>query len=280
MKLAQKIVLAYIRARLAWTAAFSQKKAAQKAFELFCTPLKRMRKPLSPLFEQAGRCTVSVQGITVNGFRWNKGGHTRVQVLHGFESASQNFDRYIRAFIDKGYEVLAFDAPGHGVSGGLQITLPLYIDSIRAVYAAYGPVQSFLAHSFGGLALVHFVETLPPGASCRMALVAPATETVTAIDQFFRLLKLDSGVRTAFNDIIRRTGNAEPSYFSIPRAMAHIHCPVLWVHDRHDTVTPLADVQPVIDKQYPQVQFLITEGLGHRRIYREESVVQAITDFL
>src|SRR4051794_20529741 len=129
MKLAQKIVLAYIRFRLAWMAVFSKKKAAQKAFELFCTPLKRTRTPLPALFTAAEPCAVSVQGITVNGFRWNKGGHTRIQVLHGFESASRNFERYIRAFIDKGYEVLAFDAPGHGVSGGLQITLPLYIDS-------------------------------------------------------------------------------------------------------------------------------------------------------
>lgn len=280
MKLAQKIALTYIRSRLALLAALSTKQAAQKAFELFCTPLKRVRKPLSPLFHEAEPCMVVVSGITVKGFRWNKGGHTRVQVLHGFESGSQNFEVYIRAFIGKGYEVLAFDAPAHGLSGGRQITLPLYIDTVRAVYEAYGPVQSFLAHSFGGLALVHFLETLPAATAFRLALVAPATESVTAVDMFFRLLRLNKRLRPAFDDLIRRTGHVEPSYFSLSRAMAHIHNPVLWVHDRGDDVTPLSDVQPIIDKQYPNVHFLITEGFGHRRIYREESVVKAITGFL
>lgn len=280
MKLGQKIAIAYIRARLAWLSVFSKKKAAQRAYELFCTPLKRVRRPLSPLFQQAEPCSVTVNGITVKGFRWNKGGHTRVQLVHGFESASQNFEVYIRAFIDKGYEVLAFDAPAHGVSGGLQITLTLYIDALRAIYQAYGPVQSFLAHSFGGLALVHFLETLPAGTSFRLALVAPATEAVTAIDGFFTLLQLDADVRAAFNAIIRRKDNVDPAHFSITRAMAHIHNPVLWVHDKTDTVTPLSDVQPVIDKQYPHLRFLITDGFGHRRIYREQSVVETITGFL
>jgi len=280
MKLGQKIAIAYIRTRLALLSVFSKKKAAQRTYELFCTPLKKVRQPLSPLFEQAEPCSITVKGITIKGFRWNKGGHTRVQLVHGFESASQNFEVYIRAFIDKGYEVLAFDAPAHGVSGGLQITLALYIDAIRAVYQAYGPVQSFLAHSFGGLALVHFLETLPAESSFRLALVAPATEAVTAIDNFFTLLQLDGEVRTAFDAIVRSKDNVDPSHFSIPRAIAHIHYPVLWVHDKNDTVTPLADVQPVIDKQYPDVHFFITEGFGHRRIYREKSVVEAITAFL
>ena len=41
-----------------------------------------------------------------------------------------------------------------------------------------------------------------------------------------------------------------------------------------------AFVQPIISKNNPQLRFLITDGFGHRRIYREESVVKAVTEFL
>src|SRR5882724_223224 len=125
MKLGQKIAIAYIRAHLALLAALSTKKAAQKAFRLFCTPMRKTKKIVTPVFDEAERLSVTVDGLTVNGFRWNRGGHPRLQVVHGFESASQNFGVYIKTFIDKGYEVLAFDAPAHGVSCGKQITLPL-----------------------------------------------------------------------------------------------------------------------------------------------------------
>src|SRR6267378_3626609 len=104
MKLVQKIAIAYIRTRLSILATFSKRKAAAEAFELFCTPAKRTNKPLSPLFRQAEQLSLTVEGIILTGFRWNKGGSKRVQIVHGFESASQNFEVYIQAFIQKGYE--------------------------------------------------------------------------------------------------------------------------------------------------------------------------------
>jgi hypothetical protein len=32
--------------------------------------------------------------------------------------------------------------------------------------------------------------------------------------------------------------------------------------------------------QYPNINFLITEGLGHRRIYRDSNIAKAVIDFL
>src|SRR5882724_12409244 len=104
MKLGQKIAIAYLRTHLALLATVSPKAAAKKAFSLFCTPTLRTKKSVTPLFEQAEKLRLSVDGIEINGFRWNKGAHPRVQVVHGFESASQNFEAYIDSFIQKGYE--------------------------------------------------------------------------------------------------------------------------------------------------------------------------------
>ena len=113
-----------------------------------------------------------------------------------------------------------------------------------------------------------------------MALVAPATEIVTAIDQFFRVLRLNEAVRKEFDQLITERGKVPPAYFSLSRVIANTGMPVLWVHDRDDDITPLADVQPVIDRHYPHLDFIITKGLGHRRIYRDSSVVKAVTEVL
>jgi pimeloyl-ACP methyl ester carboxylesterase len=190
MKLGQKIAINYIRAKLNLLAVLSKKNAAKKAFRLFCTPFKKAGKQLPAIFDTAEKLQVQVHGITVRGFRWNKGGIKRVLLLHGFESSSKNFEAYINPLIDKNYEVLAFDAPAHGVSGGTQITLPVYIDTIRTIYFEVGTIQSFMAHSFGGLAVTHFIEKIPHDMNTRLALIAPATETTTAIDTFFRFLQL------------------------------------------------------------------------------------------
>jgi fermentation-respiration switch protein FrsA (DUF1100 family) len=62
--------------------------------------------------------------------------------------------------------------------------------------------------------------------------------------------------------------------------MKHIKASVLWVHDEDDQVTPLKDVEKLILQQPPNVEFLITKGLGHNRIYRDNEVKRKIFSFL
>jgi pimeloyl-ACP methyl ester carboxylesterase len=280
MKLAQKIAIRYIRTKLHLLAVVSPLKAATHALKLFCTPFKRSGKEAPPVFKQAKRIPLLVDNTAIVAYQWNKGANRKVLILHGFESAAKSFDRYINLFIEKGYEVLAVDAPAHGESGGKHITLPLYIKTIEAVYNHCGPINSFMAHSFGGLAITHFLEQLQHNDACRIALIAPATETKTAIDDFFRLLQLNKAVRKAFDQMITDVTGVPPEHFSIPRAIHHLKAQVLWLHDEHDDVTPLHDVQPIMAAQLPNVQFIITQQLGHRKIYRNDSVVKAVVDFL
>jgi hypothetical protein len=54
----------------------------------------------------------------------------------------------------------------------------------------------------------------------------------------------------------------------------------LWCHDKDDDMTPLSDVEPIIEKGYSNFKFFITEGLGHRRIYRDNKVSKEVIDFL
>ena len=44
MKLAQKMAINYTRAKLNIIAIVSKRKAAEKAFELFCTPFRKSKK--------------------------------------------------------------------------------------------------------------------------------------------------------------------------------------------------------------------------------------------
>lgn len=286
MKFSQRVALSYIRTKFKLLSSISKKKAAEKAFQLFCTPQRRNKKALPKIFEQAESLHFKLDGILINGWRWPQ--HTKpgdqppakALILHGFESSVTNFDRYIRPLIKKGYEVLAFDAPAHGRSGGKKITAPLYKETIQQVYKRYGPVQAFMAHSFGGLAVSLALEEMAHTNDQRLVLIAPATETTSAIDSFFKFLKLDPSIRPDFDKIIIKAGGRNADYYSIRRAMKHIRAKVLWVHDEDDDTTPVSDVIRVQNENYPHIEFVITKGLGHRLIYRDNKVIKVIMDFL
>lgn len=206
MKFAQRLAVGYFRTKFKLLSLLSKKKAAHAALDLFRTPQTRNRRKLPRVFEKAEPLRFTLEGNTIRGYRWNRGGHRKALILHGFESSVINFDRYIIPLTRKGYEVLAFDAPAHGRSGGKTITAPQYAAMIRSIHEQFGPVHSYMAHSFGGLSLALAIEEMPHDANWRLVFIAPATETKTAIDSFFRFLQIDASVRPLFEQLIEEIG--------------------------------------------------------------------------
>lgn len=285
MKLKQKLAIGYIRAQLNILSLVSHKKAARKAFELFCTPKESDAKKQGHFSEKGEKLSFKLEGHTVRGHRWlphqaSTDTLKKVVIAHGFESASRNFDQYVLPLLKKGYEVLAFDAPAHGQSGGKRITLPLYVRTIQTIYEQYGPIDSFMGHSLGGLAITLFLESLPPIMNTRLVLIAPPCEMVMAVDSFFRLLQLGKEVRKEFDDYSYELFDRPFSYYSIRRALHQVHADILWLQDEEDRITPLKDALRVKEDQHPNIHFVITKGLGHRRIYRDPAVTRQIVDFL
>jgi hypothetical protein len=284
MKLSQRLALGYLRTKFKLLSTLSKKKAAEQAFALFCTPQSRNKKKLPPIFEQAEKMSFDLDGIMIRGWRFNHDpkdiSRRKALIVHGFESSVINFDRYIKPLIKKGYEVLAFDAPAHGRSGGKQINAPLYKKTIEVIHARFGPIQSYIAHSFGGLALSLALEDINHTADYRVALIAPATETASAITGFFKFLQLDPSIRPEFEKLITKRSGVSSGWFSIKRAMQHIKACVQWYHDEEDEITPFSDAAELRAKNYPNIKFVITKGLGHRRIYRDNKVSKSIIEFL
>jgi len=280
MKVAQKLLVAYFRTKLRLLSMVSSRKAAIAALDLFSTPLRKSKRKTPPVFDTAEALRCEVGGYTLSGHRWRSPSGKKILIVHGFESSSKNFDCYISLLIAKGYEVVVFDAPAHGRSSGKRIDLPLYQQALARIHELYGPFDGFISHSFGGLAVAHLLETLPHSDTMRAVLIAPATEMVTTIDSFFRFLRLNGEVKKEFDQLILERSGHTPGHFSVRRAMHSIRARVLWFHDEDDELTPVADALVVKEENHPHVQFRITRGLGHRRIYRDQHVVQEIVDFI
>ena len=114
----------------------------------------------------------------------------------------------------------------------------------------------------------------------RVVLIAPATETSSAIDAFFRYLKLDEEVRKEFEKMVESKGGNSSAWYSVSRAVKNIKAKILWFHDLEDETTPVQDSLKVKAENYPHIQFVITKGLGHSRIYRDSEVIKQTVNFL
>jgi esterase/lipase len=280
MRLSEKLALTFIRTKFKLLSLLSKRKAAENAFLLFCTPQYRNLKPPPRVFEFAEKVQYRFREFTIAGYGWNRNAKTKCLILHGFESSVINFDRYVQPLLDKGYGVMAFDAPAHGRSTGYRVNAVVYKEMIETLHKEFGPFKRFIAHSLGGLALSLALEDIDHDDSYRVAMIAPAAETTTAIDSFFDVMKFPAALRPYFETIIASNSGHPSEWFSVPRALTNIHAQVLICQDKNDDMTPIKDLQPLMDDKRDNLRFLITEGLGHRRIYRDNKVSKAIIDFL
>ena len=280
MKLGERIAIGYYRTKFRILSTVSKKKTAEIALDLFSTPQFRYKRIFPKVFDEAEKLVLSFHGETVYGYRWNKGGNKRALIAHGFNSSVATFGHFVKPLIQKGYEVLAFDAPAHGRSTGTKINAAVYKDFIITINEKYGPVHSLMGHSFGGLAISLAMEDIPHDDSFRVVLVAPATEAKTAIDFFFSFMKLNGQVRKEFDNYIFELKNRPPEWYSVSRAVKNLKAKILWVHDEEDRITPWQDAKKVKEENQPNIEFVVTKGLGHRGIYRDAKVAKMIIDFL
>jgi len=281
MKIMQKIAIGFIRLKFKVLAAFSKKIAAEKAFQLFCTPSAKPIKKMPAIFEKAELINFKFDELTIQGYRWNHPQQHKVLIIHGFNSAAYKFSYYIEAFIKKGYEVLAFDAPAHGNSEGKTTNALKYSEMIKKVIELYGPINNFMAHSFGGLALCLALENNIDDQNTKLVFIAPATETTSAIDTALSMLHLKNiEVRKEFDKVIFNASGKPTEWFSMKRSLQNINAKILWFHDEADDTTPVKDVLKIKEENLPNIQFIITKGLGHRKIYYDAEVKKQVVDFL
>lgn len=278
MKLSQRLTIAYIRTKFKILAFLSKRMAAKQAFTLFCTPFSKSASPTPAIFELAENLSFMLENKKINGFRWNNPQQQKILLLHGFSSCAYRFQHFVQPLINQGFEVLAFDAPAHGSSQGNTVNALEYCQMIKKVIALYGPIQHFIAHSFGGLAVSLALEEITT--PNKLVLIAPATETTSAINNAFKLLGIkNKQVRKAFDQLIFKLSGKGPDWFSIRRAIIKINATILWVHDEEDDITPYKDVLPIKNEEHSNIRFITTKGLGHRKIYTNRQVKEKIIHF-
>ena len=200
-----------------------------------------------------------------------------VLLAHGWSGRGSQMAGFAQALVHEGFQVIAFDAPGHGQADGNRSSLPEVANTIEHVAEAVGPVHAIVAHSLGTAAsTIALSRGLPVQ---KLVYVAPPENPGDYLYRIARFL--------GFGDAIARRTQAriEKRYdypFELCRGStlaAELDIPLLVVHDLDDRDVPHEDAVRLVEA-WPGARLMTTSGLGHHRILRTEKVIRAAADFL
>jgi len=250
--------------------------AARLADRLFFTPPGRRR---SPQVEAclATACPGEVRAGSARIPTWSWGTGPTVVLVHGWGGVGGQLRAFVPALLERGFSAVAFDAPGHGRSGGRSSSLVEIARALRAVADSRTRVHAVIAHSLGGAATA---LALREGLRLkRTVLVAAPADPELWVREFARRLAVPPDVLALMRSRVESRLNVRWDDIHVLRLAPSLRTPLLLVHDRDDAEVRWEDGQALANA-WPGARFVTTSGLGHRRILRDPGVVSAAAGFV
>lgn len=268
-----------IRAAVSLGSVFAPQHTAERALDLFTTPMSSSRTRAAKADLGGARMQrIKVAGEAIATYTWGAVGEQPTVLLsHGWSSFGLRFLPWVQMLRAEGYAVLAFDQPGHGRNGPAKITLPGFADTVLAVGRHYGPFAAAIGHSLGGAAIA---VALRDGLRAeRAVLIAPAADAAAASRRFARAIALPEDLRAAMQKRLERHTGREMEALAIHRVAPHLAQPALIVHDLADADVPWEEGERYA-RFWPDARLMSVQGLGHHKIVNDECVLAAGRAFL
>lgn len=226
----------------------------------------------------ARRVEIAHRGSTLTGWTWGEAGPAML-LVHGWESHTGRMTPLIEPLLAQGFRVVAFDAPGHGLSPQAATDL---IDVGRAIghmVEQYGPFAGIIAHSFGAAATAIMLARHPELAPKKLVLISPMLDLEQQLAVFADAARLSAERKSRLRALIEGQIELPVARCSTLSAVRGLHLPGLVVHDRFDRLVPFS-VGAAIAQAWVGAQLFTTEHLGHRRGLSSMTVICRILDFL
>ncbi|QWX82895.1 alpha/beta hydrolase [Cellulophaga sp. HaHaR_3_176] len=240
---------------------FSSEKAAKKAFALFCTPRKgKILEHQKEFLDNAKSNTIKVNNLELQMYHW-KGTKDTILLIHGWESNVFRWRNLINFLVKEDYNIIAFDAPGHGYSEGKILNVPLYTICANEIIETYNP-KYIIGHSLGGMTSMYSQYKKPSESIQKIISLGSPSELSEIMGHYKSLLKLNSSVMLSLDSYFKKTFNFNIDEFSISKYAAKFTKKGLLVHDKFDLIAPYSAATK-IHQNWSNSTLITTEGLGH-----------------
>ena len=251
----------------------SPRAAGRLALRMFCTPRRHQRPAWeTDIARQGSRVRVG-PNLASRAF----GSGPLVLLVHGWEGRGTQLGRFVEPLVGAGFRVIAIDLPAHGESAGTTTDLIECTEALRKVGRDVGPIAAVVTHSFGGAITTLALERgLDAGA---VVLIASPSSIDDVLRRFETLIGLSAAAADAFRTEIQRRTRVKLADVEIFERVAELNVPALIVHDRGDGEVPFDDAERLAGR-WPGATLVATDGLGHRRILKDDDVIRRAVAFV
>ncbi len=264
-----------IRSAMAALGVVAPPLAARLARTLYFRPNRlTARQAERDVLARGTRFVIEDDGVQVVGRSWGRG--PVIVLVHGWSGHLGQLTPFVDSLVERGFQVVGFDWPGHGDSHGDLSSLLHATRVLKALQQLFGPFHAVLAHSFGAAATVYACSTgLQVG---RLAFHAPVASLDRYIDAYSSAMRFSAQQRTDFIASCETWLKQPFATFEPLQAATKVKVPTLVLHSADDREVALEDGMQLAVALNGELRR--KEGLGHRKLLREPGCVAETVAFL
>ncbi len=255
---------------------FAPQRAIDKAIRQMLTPPRQAFSDAElAMLEEASLVPVPFVTGRLVAWRWGRASDPAVLLVHGWGGRGTQLRGFIAPLLERGFSVVAYDAPGHGMTGGEESSLPHILQGLNSMLDHLGPVHAIVGHSVGAaMATIALAQRPEVG---RAVLIAPPASLVDHTRRIAAALRWPEALRAATQRRIEYRFGVDWTEFEAESASGEQ--PILVIHDAGDREVALHEGLRHA-RNWPRGRLLQTAGLGHRRVLDDQMVIEATADFL
>lgn len=201
----------------------------------------------------------------------------QVLLVHAWGGRATQMYGFVPLLLRHGMEVIALDAPGHGMSPA-QVSGPkMFIDSMLKAQEVLGCFHSAIGHGLGA-ASIALASTMGLSLQQLVMIAAPSTLANRAM-AYAHKKKLPFHCREAFLQRIAESNAYNGIELNIGHAVKHSEANIYLLHDKDDKQVPYTHMR-YIKSHVPGALHTLTSGLGHRKLIRSAEAHSLVTEFI
>jgi len=255
--------------------------AAKQIYNFMSNPrVRKLRDFEEKILDNSRKEGVKFKNFDIQTYRWGDTENRLVFLIHGWEGQAGNLAGLVDLLLQNKYQVMAFDAPGHGKSSNGKTNMFEFTEFASIMFKEYHP-DVIISHSLGSVTTagvlrrngdIHLKQwilvTAPHNFKDKMKEVSDLLGvTHRTTNRLIKMVEKDAGESIEMLNMKEYCGNLK----NLSEALI--------VHSKEDKVLPI-ELARKVHKDFPKSRLIELEGLGHYTILWSEELKEIISKSL
>ena len=209
-------------------------------------------------------------------YEWKNTGK-KILISHGWSGRGTQLHKIAAILNKEGYHIVSFDAPAHGQSTGKKTNMLQWISSMKTLSNKFSEFDYLIGHSLGGMAAFKYVNEAN---NIKKIITIGSPDSMHEIFyNFTHSVGLSLKTSNQMISFFEKKYNLKVDNYSASHLVKNLNIKTLIIHDYDDNEVSITCADN-IHKHHQNSTLIKTRGLGHRRILKDEMVINQIKSFI